>query len=190
MIQTYNAVDGQSNFDVCLNTYGSLDNLYKMLQDSGVDNVAVKPASGQPFLFDDGLLAEQNITQSFLLNGVRYATSTGNYGSVYYVNQQTPPIGYVPPSILPISNPSTMYAQANNTTYVSVADGTTIITPLDKDGNSMIGCDIVQIEKEIKPFANSQYNWNKTTGIITLLAGTTVDNGETLFIIYSKIIIV
>lgn len=190
MIQTYTAVDGQSNFDICLNTYGSLDNLYKMLQDSGVDNVVIKPASGQPFLFDDSLVSDQAITQSFILNGVRYATSTGNYGSVYYISKQTLPPGYFPPVILPIPNPVTMYAQANNTTYVSVADGTTVVTPLDKDGVSMIGYDIVQIEHEIKPLANAQYNWNKSTGVLTLLGGTTVDNGETLFIIYSKIITV
>ena len=190
MQKSYNAVYGQSNYDICLNVYGSLDNLMKLLQDSQVDNVNNNPASNQQFLYDDSLVADQGINQSFSLKGIRYATDIGQNGSVYYITQQTKPPGYKPPP-RPIFNPpttSSMYSQTSSTEYLSNADGTTIITLLDKDGNSMIGCDLVQVEKEIKPLGKSQWSWAKSTGILTLLSGTTVDNGQTLFVLYNKTI--
>jgi hypothetical protein len=35
MLKNYKAVNGQSIYDVCLNTYGTLDRLIKQLVDSG-----------------------------------------------------------------------------------------------------------------------------------------------------------
>jgi hypothetical protein len=191
MQKNYSAVYGQSMFDVCLNTYGTLDRLIKQLVDSGgTQGVNDIPASGQVFVYDDDLVDDQAVNQAYLLTGVRYATINGTNGQTYYIINQNPvvpvPGGNLPgPPVTP-PNPATMLTQVNGTSFVSGADGTTVITPFDKDGNSMIGCDIVQIEKEIRPIINANYVWNKTSGILTLTNGETVDKDQTLFIIYSK----
>lgn len=187
MLQKYNSVWGQSTFDVCLNTYGSLDPLYKMLQDSGVDNVNDEVKSNQEFLYDDSLVSEKDVSQSFLLNNTRYATSTGQKGSVYYTIKQPKPPVYIPPGITPgPPTPSTMYQQVSATYYTSGADGVTEIYPTDKDGLSMVGTDIIQIEKEIAPIKNTDWVWNKALGKLTLINGVSVDTGQTLHIIYGK----
>jgi hypothetical protein len=178
-------------FDICLNTYGSLDNLIKQLVDSGGNQgVNDVPVSGQQFIYDDDLVVDQSVSQAYLLTGIRYATINGTNGQTYYIINQNPVVpingGDDPgPPVTP-PNPATMLTQVNGTSFVSGADGTTVITPFDKDGNSMIGCDIVQIEKEIRPIINSNWVWNKTSGILTLTNGETVDKDQTLFIIYSK----
>jgi hypothetical protein len=46
----------------------------------------------------------------------------------------------------------------------------------------------VQLEKEIRPISKNNWVWNKTSGILTLTNSEVVDTGETLFILYSKIV--
>jgi hypothetical protein len=191
MQKSYNAVNGQSIYDVCLNTYGTLDLLVKQLVDSGgTQGVNDVPASGQVYVYDDDLVVDQAVNQAYLLTSVRYATVNGTNGQTYYIINQNPAVpvpvaGNPGPPVTP-PNPATMLTQVNGTSFTSGADGTAIITPFDKDGNSMIGCDIVQIEKEIKPIINANWVWNKNSGILTLINGETVDLDQTLFIIYSK----
>src|SRR4051812_24741992 len=60
-MQVYNAIDGQSVLDVCLQTYGNLDFLYKLIGDSSFDNVNTSPYSGQQFSYDPDLLQDQTI---------------------------------------------------------------------------------------------------------------------------------
>lgn len=192
MLKNYKAVNGQSIFDICLNTYGTLDRLIKQLVDSGAgQGVNDIPASGQVYVYDDDLIEAAAVNQAYLLTSTRYATINGTNGQTYYIiNQNLPPVappGSTPPIVPPI-NPDDMITQVNGTQFISGADGTTVITPLDKDGNSMIGCDIVQVEKEIRPIVNANWVWNKSSGILTLTNGEAVDNGQTLFIIYSKVI--
>lgn len=81
------------------------------------------------------------------------------------------------------------YSETDSTFYTSTADGTTSFTLLDKDGNSMIGKDIVQVELEVKNLKPAQFSWDKTTAIMTLLGGLTIDNGQTAFVLYRQIII-
>jgi hypothetical protein len=191
MLKNYNAVNGQSIYDVCLNTYGTLDQLIKQLVESGTgQGVNDVPASGQVYVYDDDLVVAQAVNQAYLLTATRYATVNGTNGQTYYIINQNPAVpvpvaGNPGPPVTP-PNPATMLTQVNGTSFTSGADGTTVITPFDKDGNSMIGCDIVQIEKEIKPIVNANWVWNKNSGILTLTNGETVDKDQTLFIIYSK----
>lgn len=191
MLKSYRAVNGQSIFDVCLNAYGSLDTLIKLLVDSGAgQGVNDIPASRQEYIFDDSLVVDQSINQAYTLSGIYYATLLGTNGQTYYVIKQNPvvpvPVVGSPGPIVPPPNPATMLTQVNGTNFTSGTDGTTVITPQDKDGGSMIGVDIVQIEREIKPMLFADWVWNKTTGILTLINGQTVDKDQTLFIIYSK----
>jgi hypothetical protein len=187
MLKKFNAIYGQSNFDVCLNTYGTLDRLVQLMQDSGVTDINASPLSNQEYTYDDSLLVNKNVTQNFALKGVRYATDLGVKGSVYYAINQTVPPGFTPPPAIIIppifEDVSKIIA---TTSYSSVADGTTIFTPLDKDGLSMVGYDVIFVEKEIKPLTNSQWNWNKSLGQLTLLGGTTLDFEQTAFLLYAK----
>src|SRR5438270_13434620 len=61
MLQSFNAVDGQSILDVCLNTYGNLDKLTKLMQDSGHPSIDVAPVRGQLFVFDNTQIDNQVI---------------------------------------------------------------------------------------------------------------------------------
>lgn len=192
MLKNYKAVNGQSIYDVCLNTYGTLDRLIKQLVDSGgAQGVNDVPASGQAYVYDDDLVVDQAVNQAYLLTSVRYATVNGTNGQTYYIiNQNEPPTvppGTLPPIVPPI-NPNDMITQVNGAQFVSGADGTTVITLMDKDGNSMIGNDLIQIEKEIRPIVNANWVWNKFTGTLTLINGEVVDYGQTLFYLYSKVV--
>lgn len=192
MLKNYSAVNGQSMFDICLNTYGTLDRIVKQLVDSGgIQGVNAVPARGQVFVYDDDLVADQAVNQAYLLTGIRYATINGTNGQTYYIINQNTPQAIQPdaqPPIVTPPNPDDMITQVNGAQFVSGADGTTVMTLQDKDGNSMIGCDLVQIEKEIRPIINANWVWNKTSGILTLINGEALDNGQTLFYLYSKVV--
>jgi len=70
-IRTFQAVDMSTIYDVCLNTYGNLDYLVKLMVDNGHPGVNEYPAAGQVFSYDDelvyGLAAQKN-------NTIKYAT--------------------------------------------------------------------------------------------------------------------
>lgn len=193
MLKNYKAIQGQSIFDVCLNTYGTLDNLFKLLQDSsgtaqGVDDV---PASGQQYTYDDALVADQQINQAYTLSGINYATYYGGNGSSMYIVSQRPPspgAGVPPPTTPPITPGSNMKTLVDSASFISGADGTTVITPQDKSGGSLIGYDLVYIEREIRPIRRADWVWNTVTGVLTLTNGETLDNGQELFYIYTKTI--
>lgn len=190
MQKSYKAFDGQTTYDVCLQVYGSLDNLVKLLIDSGVDNINAKPKSQQKFTYDDTLVTDQVVSNQFLLSNIIYATDTGDNGNAYYILKQPspPPLIKTPVDLPTPPNLDNMYEQVNNTSFTSGADGTTVFTPLDKDGNSMIGADIVQIEIEIRPLRNTDYVWNKNLGTVTLQGGVVIDNNQTAFILYKRLV--
>lgn len=191
--KTYNAVWGQSIYDICLQVYGSLDLLYKLIQDSGVDSVNDSPFSGQQYVYDDALATDQALINKNILSGIIYATEIGVNGSVYYIIKQKNP-RIIKPVVpggpgVPVQPPPPIIEDMAvlQAEYVSNADGTVMFFPVDKDGISMAGrgISIIQIEHEIKPFKNVQYQWDPIAGKCSLLGGTTVDNTETLFILYS-----
>ena len=189
-MQNYSSISGQSIYDVCLQTYGSFDYLFKLMTDNGISGLNSAILGGTVFSWDDTLIQNKNLNDSFLKSNKIFATDYGTNGSVLFVNigsaNIATPASIVTPSI-PINAAKTLVALA--TQYTSVADGTTSIMPMDASGiGNLIGCDIIQIEKEIRPLSTSAYVWNKTTGYLTLSGGMQLDAGETLFIIYSKYI--
>ena len=194
-IRTFTAVYGQSIFDVCLNCYGSLDLLYKIIQDSGVDSVNDTPKSGQVYTYDDSLVVDQNVFQRTTLSGIKYATNLGNNGSVYYVIEQNPNSNtnpnnnptdpYIPPPLNPVNN---MYEQITETTYTAGADGENVMALEDIDGNPLGNVRIVQIEKETKPIPPTAYLYNANTSVLSLLPGYEMYGGQTLFILSAKMI--
>ena len=76
------------------------------------------------------------------------------------------------------------YEQNLEYQYTASADGENIIVI-----NSLIGMRVVQIEREIKPIYTTDYSFNSFNGQINLLNGVQLSSGETLFIIYAKIVI-
>lgn len=187
----YTAIAGQSIYDVCLQTYGSLDFLFKLLQDNSIAGLNADVLSGQKFTWDETLVVNQQINSAFAASGINYATSSSTLGSVFFV--ETISGGQV---IQPNPTPTGgtggggggAYAITLGTSFTSNVDNATIITPLDINGATLVGVDIVQVEKETKPMLAADYSWNKATGVLTLLNGNTCDQGMTLFILYSKII--
>lgn len=191
-VKTFTAVYGQSIFDVCLNCSGSLDLLYKLIQDSGFDSVNALPQSGQRFVYDDSLVVDQNVFQRTTLAGTIYATALGNYGSVYYIVQQNPnqntrpntPLNPLPPII-----PTEMYEKTSSTFYTAAEDGESVITLTDMDGNPLTGKRVIQVEKEIKPLVPFvDYVWNPNNSQLTLLAGNEMYQDQQLFVLYAEII--
>jgi hypothetical protein len=70
----YKAVEGQNLLDICLNTYGSLDFMIKLLQDNDIDNINVSPISGQLFTWDETLTVDQLVNQISQNSNIVYAT--------------------------------------------------------------------------------------------------------------------
>lgn len=77
----FTAIGGSTIFDVCLNTYGDLNNLAKLMRDSNHAGVVTYPTAGQVFVFDEtkvNALTGQNLKQTYSYIGgtsqLKYAT--------------------------------------------------------------------------------------------------------------------
>jgi hypothetical protein len=70
----YKAVEGQSLLDICLNTYGGLDLMSKLLQDNNIENINITPFSGQSFVWDETLTIDQAVNQTSQNSNIIYAT--------------------------------------------------------------------------------------------------------------------
>lgn len=58
---------GQSNFDICLQVYGSLDRMIKLCKDNSVSDINL--ISKKTYAYDEALVVDKNIT------GYQYATN-------------------------------------------------------------------------------------------------------------------
>lgn len=71
MTRTFAAVEMSTIYDVCLNTYGTLNLLTKLMVDNSFPGVNSYPTPGQIFMYDDtlvyGLAQQKN-------NTIKYAT--------------------------------------------------------------------------------------------------------------------
>jgi hypothetical protein len=74
-MQIYKAINGQSIYDVCLQTYGSLDYIYKLMQDNAFAGLDDKVISGQDFVWDDSLVINQRVNAAFLSSDKLFATA-------------------------------------------------------------------------------------------------------------------
>lgn len=185
-MSTFTGYSGQTLFDVCSNTYGSLDYMMKMIQDSGVDNVDATVYSGQKFVWDSSLVVDQQVLRATTLSGKVFATaSSGNSNTYYIVVGQGEAIP-TESEYLPIIKPSgvSTYQRTSATSYTALSDGeTTINLP------ELIGKDILQIELEIKPLKSSEFTWNKLTGVLTLAPSVVpLYADQTLYILYTEIV--
>lgn len=84
MIQNYRSLEGQSIYDVCLMTYGTLDLLYQLIKDNNYTNVNFVPAAGTVFTWEDTLVIDEKVFITNQTLGVSYSTSANSVGSSYY----------------------------------------------------------------------------------------------------------
>lgn len=81
MIKEFAAADNSTIYDVCLNTYGTLDLLVKLMQDNGFANVNQYPVAGQVFLYDDELVENQAQMQANIIYATVAVTSDADVSS-------------------------------------------------------------------------------------------------------------
>jgi hypothetical protein len=75
------AISNSTIYDVCLNTYGTLNLLAKLMNDNNFPGVDTYPTVGQVFLYDDNLVnvqSNQNLNQNYTVAAgevqIKYAT--------------------------------------------------------------------------------------------------------------------
>nr|WP_146749927.1 hypothetical protein [Mucilaginibacter rubeus] len=81
-------------------TYGSLDQLFKLMQDNGYPGVNTIPVAGTPFEWDDTFVFDEKIYISNSTSKVNYATAASSTGATYY-NVQEPGYPAQPPQVVP-----------------------------------------------------------------------------------------
>jgi hypothetical protein len=168
---------------VCLNTYGSLDFFYKLVQDSNIPNADAIPATGQQFLWDRELVVDTQVLRTTTLGNIIYATVSGTNGNTLSVTigtgQPIPPTGGGVPLPPTATN---VYQKTSATYYTATTDNESTVTLL-----GLISKNIIQIERNIQPIIPTTYNWNNTTGVLTL--DDALMTGETLYILYTEMIV-
>lgn len=80
-MKVFIAISNSTIYDVCLNTYGTLNLLAKLMDDNNFNGVASYPENGQEFVYDETLVNVQtnqslNVNYSVLTgeNQLKYAT--------------------------------------------------------------------------------------------------------------------
>jgi hypothetical protein len=81
VIQIFKAISNQNIFDVCLSTYGTLEQLPKLLQDNNFGSINNYPSNNQLFNWDDIYVYNEasNIINS--ANKINYATKSTAYSN-------------------------------------------------------------------------------------------------------------
>ena len=76
------AISNSTIYDVCLNTYGTLDYLVKLMVDNNITDINTNPINGQIFLYDDTLInkiSNVNNNTNLIINSnlaqLKYTTS-------------------------------------------------------------------------------------------------------------------
>jgi len=115
---------------------------------------------------------QRNVFPDDLNSGVKY-WGTGVPYSI--------PAGTLYPE--PTGNYAPAYSQTFSTSYLSIADGTSVIDL----SATLINKYVLLVVKEVKPLTPSQFSWNQATGILNLI-GNTVDNTQHLYILYANIV--
>ena len=88
-IQTYTAKSGQSIFDICLQVYGTLDLIMKLIQDNNIASLNSSGFTGFVFNYDASLIVDNSIVTANI--NIPYTTelygnmggSNGSYNSDY-----------------------------------------------------------------------------------------------------------
>lgn len=181
-MKTFYAISGQTLPDVCMNTYGSMDYFYKLIQDNGVANADAIPYTGQPFVWDETLVVDSLINVTTTNQNIIYATGYGSNGNTYYVTVASQPAGYIPTPTPYVPDTMNIYQATKTYDYVSASSGGETVINLP----ALMGKSIEGIEADIQPLLKTEWSWNKATGVLTLV--NPIYTGQRLFIIYTEMI--
>ena len=185
-MQKYSCFNGQSFSDVCLNTYGSLDEYVKMCNDNGLipDNV---PYSGQIVQWDETIVTDQTIFKKTTGAGITFSTqqSINNNNHFQVIGGENPKVLSVNPAPISVigTGGQNMYVKTLSTSYTSVSGGESVITILALQGKT-----VTQIEREIKPLKATEFIFDYIAGTIQLVGIDPLSVSETLFILYNEIV--
>ena len=179
----FDSISGQSIWDICLNTYGCLDYMAKLLQDNGIDNIDTILPVSKTWFWDETLSSDQALNQVQANANIIYATNATIAGNVLFIIKSNGQNQYNNPQIItPITpNSNNMYQKTSEAQYIATGGETMVtLTPL-------IGATITLIVREVQPLKTSEYSFDATTGTITL-TGNAMNESETLYIIYNQMI--
>lgn len=74
-MRSFTVISNCTVYDVCLNTYGTLNLLVKLMDDNNFPGVDYYPENGDIFVFDETLINNEQIYEQASLAGVKYATA-------------------------------------------------------------------------------------------------------------------
>lgn len=119
-MQQYNCQNGQSWYDVCLNTYGSLDYLGKLVSDNGGE-LNIQPTTSTVIYWDQSLVKDSSLLSLIKNNG--YVYNTGVSIPLPYIQKFTAgvsPITFITDGsngwdLSVIANPSTVQIPSGET---------------------------------------------------------------------------
>lgn len=81
-IKTLKLVENQSVFDASIMTYGNLENIYKLLQDSGIDSINETDLAQRTLTYDSDLIDDNALYNAIKSKGFSYATAIGRSGGI------------------------------------------------------------------------------------------------------------
>ncbi len=65
---------GQSIYDICLQAYGTLNLIFKLIQDNLIESIDINPAPGTIIKYDESLIANTAISQQNNNTNTTYTT--------------------------------------------------------------------------------------------------------------------
>ena len=120
-MQQYNCQNGQSWYDVCLNTYGSLDYLGKLVSDNGGE-LNIQPTTNTVIYWDQSLVKDSSLLSLIKNNG--YVYNTGVSIPLPYIQKFT--AGVSPITFISDGSNGWDLSVVANPSTVQIPDGETI----------------------------------------------------------------
>lgn len=73
-IQRYTSKEGQSLYDICLTVYGSIDSIYKLIQDSNIDSTNEGDLRNKVFTYSVKLQADSLLVNHIIKSAIVFST--------------------------------------------------------------------------------------------------------------------
>jgi len=188
-MKIFNCIDGQSFSDVCLNTYGTLDDYVKMLNDSNILPNDI-PITAQPVVWDETLVQDQSVLQLTNGNGIIYSTL---YGYVFSSAKPIPAAHtvYYDPSTISYTATqeleSTISLSQLSTQRTNTGTGGTVLNTGTTGIGNLASVQIISLEIEAVSLKATDFTHDAATGTITFNNGISMAQGETMNIMYQKL---
>jgi hypothetical protein len=152
-------------------TYGTLDLLYKLINDNAFGSVDDYPIQGQVFVWDDTLVFNDIISITNTLNKINYATAANHTGGQYYTvaggSSVPTPVSPTPPPV----NPTTVY---NYPFSIFTVTAGLVNTPgaVTYTSSTLVGLENYPVQAtQLDNFMNmgTDITYNKTAGSFTII---------------------